>query len=101
MTSGELTGKLHADLKAMLVGQGAGWVSAVLEQNPWLPAARANERRSGGGRGGAAVERQLARVSGRHLQTLLGRVPVARLDYAVAMGKRTLVLRITSLAAIV
>jgi hypothetical protein len=62
----------------MLEGQGKEWARLMLEENLRL---RAQLERKSEVVGADGVERESARDSERHLETLLGRVPVPRLAY--------------------
>jgi len=76
--SDEMIRKPHSDLEAMLDGQGKEWARLMLEENLRL---RAQLERKTPVVGADGVERQSTRDSERHLETVLGRVPVARLAY--------------------
>jgi hypothetical protein len=78
LTSDEMIRKPHSDLEAMLVGQGMEWARLMLEENLRL---RAQLERTTSVVGADGVERESTRDSERHLETLLGRVPVQRLAY--------------------
>jgi hypothetical protein len=78
LTSDEMIRKPHSDLEAMLVGQGMEWARLMLEENLRL---RAQLERTTSVVGADGVERDSTRDSERHLETLLGRVPVPRLAY--------------------
>ncbi|MGO8993793.1 MAG: ISKra4 family transposase [Polyangiaceae bacterium] len=76
--SDEMIRKPHSDLEAMLDGQGKEWARLMLEENLRL---RAQLERKTPVVGADGVERQSTRDSERHLETVLGRVPVVRLAY--------------------
>ena len=78
LTSEAMFRKPHSDLEAMLVGQGMEWARLMLEENLRL---RAQLERTTSVVGADGVERESTRDSERHLETLLGRVPVQRLAY--------------------
>jgi hypothetical protein len=74
----EMIRKTHSDLEAMLDGQGKEWARLMLEENLRL---RAQLERETAVVGADGVARTSVRDSERHLETLLGRVPVQRLAY--------------------
>ena len=78
LTSDEMIRKSHSELEAMLAGQGQEWARLLLEENLRL---RAQLERRTAVVGAEGVARKSARDSERHLETLLGRVPVPRLSY--------------------
>jgi len=78
LTSDDMIRKSHSDLEAMLAGQGREWARLMLEENLRL---RAELERRTEVVGADGVERESARDSERHVETLLGRVPVQRLAY--------------------
>jgi hypothetical protein len=78
LSSDEMIRKSHSDLEAMLDGQGKEWARLMLEENLRL---RAQLERETAVVGADGVERKSVRDSERHLETLLGRVPVPRLAY--------------------
>ena len=78
LTSDEMIRKPHSDLEAMLEGQGREWARLMLEENLRL---RAQLERRTEVVGADGVTRGYARDSERHLETVLGRVPVQRLAY--------------------
>src|SRR5258708_118235 len=68
----------HSDLEELLEGQGREWARLMLEENLRL---RAQLERRTEVIGADGAPRESARDSERHLETLLGRVPVPRLAY--------------------
>jgi hypothetical protein len=78
LTSNEMIRKSHSELETMLDGQGKEWARLLLEENLRL---RAQLERKTAVVGADGVARESARNSERHLETLLGRVPVPRLSY--------------------
>lgn len=78
LTSDEMIRKPHSELEAMLEGQGREWARLMLEENLRL---RAQLEMRTGVVGADGVARKGVRDSERHLETLLGRVPVQRLAY--------------------
>jgi len=70
--------KSHSDLEAMLHGAGLEWARLMLEENLRL---RAQVEQKTSVVGSDGVARKGARDSERHLETLVGRVPVERLAY--------------------
>ena len=78
LTSDEMIRKPHSDLEAMLEGQGREWARLMLEENLRL---RAQLERRTEVVGADDVTRGYPRDSERHLETVLGRVPVQRLAY--------------------
>ena len=78
LASDEMLRKRHSDLEAMLHGQGREWARLMLEENLRL---RAQLERRTEVVGVDGVERKSSRESERHVETLLGRVPVERLAY--------------------
>lgn len=78
LTSDEMIRKPHSDLEEMLEEQGKEWARLMLEENLRL---RAQLEKRTTVVGADGVERESARESERHLETLLGRVPVPRLAY--------------------
>lgn len=78
VASDEMIRKPHSDLEAMLDGAGKEWARLMLEENLRL---RAQLERKTTVVGAEGVERESTRASERHLETLLGRVPVPRLAY--------------------
>lgn len=78
LTSDEMIRKPHSDLEEMLEEQGKEWARLMLEENLRL---RAQLEKRTTVVGADGVERESARDSERHLETLLGRVPVPRLAY--------------------
>lgn len=78
LTSDEMIRKPHSDLEELLAGQGREWARLMLEENPRLRA-QLEVRTEVVGADGAA--RESVRASERHLETLLGRLPVQRLAY--------------------
>lgn len=78
LSSEEMIRKSHSDLEAMLEGHGREWARLMLEENLRL---RAQLERRTEVVGADGVTRDYARDSERHLETVLGRVPVQRLAY--------------------
>jgi len=78
LSSDEMIRKSHSELEAMLDGQGKEWARLLLEENLRL---RAQLERRTAVVDAEGVARESARDSERHLETLLGRVPVPRLSY--------------------
>ena len=78
LTSDEMIRKRHSDLEAILDAQGKEWARRMLEENLRL---RAQLERETAVVGADGVARETTRESERHLETLLGRVPVPRLAY--------------------
>lgn len=74
----EMKRKSHSELETMLQGQGKEWARLLYEENLRL---RAEVERRTTVVGSDGVKRGSARGSERHLETLLGRVPVPRLAY--------------------
>lgn len=78
LSSDDMMRKSHSDLEAMLHGQGREWARLMLEENLRLRAQLEQETQVVGADG---VGRESSRDSERHLETLVGRVPVERLAY--------------------
>lgn len=78
LTSDEMIRKPHSDLEEMLAGQGREWARLMLEENLRLRA-QLEMRKEVVGADGTA--RESVRDSERHLETLLGRLPIQRLAY--------------------
>ncbi len=78
LTSDDMVRKEHSELEEMLHAQGREWARLMLEENLRLRA-QLEQRRDVTGADG--VERTTVRDSDRHLETLVGRVPVDRLAY--------------------
>ena len=78
LTSDEMIRKPHSDLEEMLAGQGREWARLMLEENLRL---RAQLEKRIEVEGADGVRRVRARDSERHIETVLGRVPVQRLAY--------------------
>lgn len=78
LTSDEMIRKPHSDLETMLEGQGREWARLMLEENLRL---RAELERRAEVTGADGVERRSVRMSERHVETVLGRVPLGRLAY--------------------
>jgi hypothetical protein len=78
LVSDAMMRKRHSDLEELLEGQGREWARLMLEENLRLRA-QLERRTEVIGADGAA--RKSARDSERHVETLLGRVPVPRLAY--------------------
>src|SRR5690606_39796343 len=70
LTSDEMIRKPHSDLEEMLEEQGKEWARLMLEENLRL---RAQLEKRTTVVGADGVERESARESERHLETLLGR----------------------------
>jgi hypothetical protein len=78
LCSDDMMRKTHSDLEAMLDGAGREWARLMLEENLRL---RAEVERRIKVVGADRKVRESARDSERHLETVLGRVPVPRLAY--------------------
>jgi len=78
LSSDEMIRKSHSELEAMLDGAGKEWARLLLEENLRL---RAQLERRTEVVGAEGEPRTSTRDSERHLETVLGRVPVQRLAY--------------------
>jgi len=78
LVSDEMVRKPHSELEAMLEGKGREWARLMLEDNLRLRAQLERETPVVDVHG---VPRKSVRDSERHLETLVGRVPVQRLAY--------------------
>lgn len=78
LSGGEMIRKSHSDLEQMLDEQGREWARLLLEEHLGLRAALEKKVEVTGAEG---AERTSARDSERHLETLVGRVPVPRQAY--------------------
>jgi hypothetical protein len=78
LASDEMIRKPHSDLEEMLAGQGREWARLMLEENLRL---RAQVEKRIEVEGADSVRRVRVRESERHVETVLGRVPVPRLAY--------------------
>jgi hypothetical protein len=84
LSSNEMTDKPHSDLEAFCEAEGREWARRMLEEHL---AVRAEQEKRVDVTGADGVERTSVRDSERHLETVLGRVPVPRKAYQAPGSK--------------